>query len=105
MNDTSILLQHGRVRVPKPAAEPIDRATLATISANLTHYGYALTRDGFEALSDASAADIERWWLDLEEALMAVTGDDVNMADHVVYKNFPVKFSRWTRPTTGYARS
>lgn len=89
MKDAELLLRHGRVVVPNPGAKAIDQAALATIIANITHYGFALTHQGFEALAKASAADIEAWWLSLEEALMVVTGDDKNMADHVVYKNFP----------------
>ncbi len=91
MKDEELLLRHGRVRVPNPGAKAIDRAALATIIANITHYGFALTHQGFEALAKASAADIEAWWLDLEQALKAVTGDDKNMAEHVVYRNFPAE--------------
>lgn len=91
--ELEILISHGRIALPPGGGEGalIDRATLATLVANLTHYGYALTQAGFSALAAAPAAVIEDWWLAVEGALMTLTGDDKDMAAHVVYKNFPAE--------------
>ncbi|MEQ9320036.1 MAG: hypothetical protein RIF41_12810 [Polyangiaceae bacterium] len=91
MDDRRILIAHGRVPLPGPGREPVDLARLVTVMTNLTYYGYALTHEGVASLAAASAADLEAWWLATEEALMAITGDDKNMDDHVVYKNFPAE--------------
>lgn len=87
--ELEILIAHQRVRVPRAGRTPLDRATLATLAANLTHYGYALTHDGFAALAAASEEDARAWWLAMEGALIASVGDGEKMAEHVVYKNFP----------------
>ncbi|MEM7157141.1 MAG: hypothetical protein AAF799_30090 [Myxococcota bacterium] len=86
-----ILIRHGRIPLPPAGPEPLGRAALATLAANITHYGYALTHDGFVALSQASAADVEQWWATVELALVTITCEDKDMGAHVVYKNFPAE--------------
>jgi hypothetical protein len=36
-----------------------------------------------------SEAELSEWWYNIEPVLKSVTGDDKNMGDFVVYKNFP----------------
>ena len=89
--DFQILISHGVIVLPRAGHSPLARPVLATIAANLTHYGYALTKEGLELLAAAASVDVDDWWLKVEDALMVLTGEDKNVAEHVVYKNFPAE--------------
>ena len=87
-----ILVQHHRVRPPSPAAgadRQVGLDVLATLASNLSAFGFALSRDGFEAMRAASDGAARAWWEELEPVLMDLSGADRKMDEHVVYKNFP----------------
>lgn len=87
-----ILVQHQRVRLPSPAAaaeRPVGLDVLATLASNLCAFGFALSRDAFEAMRAASDGAARAWWEELEPVLMDLSGADRKMEEQVVYKNFP----------------
>ncbi|MEM6956298.1 MAG: hypothetical protein AAF645_11435 [Myxococcota bacterium] len=90
-DDVRILAFHGYVVVPGAGSKAIDAATFSTLLANIAHYGFALNAPAFEAVRSLAAVDVEAWWTATEAALRALTGADREMADHVVYKNFPAE--------------
>ena len=86
-----ILLRHHMVELPAPGDDELPAAVLATLTANLASYGYALTREAFLQLRGASLDDATAWWASAEPALRAARADDRDMGEHVVYKNFPAE--------------
>lgn len=48
-----------------------------------------LNEAAVEALFSLSAEELKSWWQELEPELQAITADDRNIGDFVVYKNFP----------------
>jgi hypothetical protein len=87
-----VLVQNHRIRLPSPAAasdRPVRRDVLATLVNNLCAFGFALSRDGFEAVRAASDGAARAWWEEVEPVLMDLSGADRKMDEHVVYKNFP----------------
>jgi hypothetical protein len=90
MNNTNILIRNGmvpfnglRVRTALPTN------VLATIGMNLSYYGFALSTEAFKTLQFMSEDSLASWWAGIEPELKNITGDDRNMGDFVVYKNFP----------------
>ena len=90
MNTTNILLRNGFVDVPRGASTEAT-AELATILMNLEYYGYNLSVATFDAVKSLPPDSLLKWWLALEPELKSVTGDDRNIGDFVVYKNFPAE--------------
>ena len=90
LSTTHVLLSNGLVTLPatartnRPSIE-----VLGTVCSNLAYYGYTLSRDAFNTLTTMSDTAIEKWWGVFESEVQNITGDDRNMADFVVYKNFP----------------
>lgn len=90
MTRTEILLRDGRVEVSNYASTDSSCAReMGTILANLAHYGYTVSAEVYEALGSQAADTLADWWGALEPALKKITGDDLPMAEFVVYKNFP----------------
>lgn len=87
----SILVRNGLVRIPTDNSgnQLIDEAGLATLMANLTHFGFALTEEGLGALNCLGAAAATTWWQEIRVILEKITGADKKMGEAVVYRNFP----------------
>lgn len=89
---TILLLRNGLMPAPIAAiedADPADRTALGTVLANMAHYGYAPSRDALDSLTKLGSTALEDFWGQLEPLLAEVSGDNRDMAAHVVYKNFP----------------
>lgn len=88
ISDTFVLLRNNLVYVPTGTGRPTNQF-LGTICANLAYYGFTLSKEAFKALSTLSDDEVGTWWSSFEPELKRITGDDKNMGDFVVYKNFP----------------
>lgn len=90
-NNTNILLRNGYIQV-NSAPEPDENLeALATVLMNLEYYGFCLSTAAYKAVSALPSNAIAVWWSHLETELKAATGDDRNIGDFVVYKNFPAE--------------
>lgn len=95
MSDDILFVQNGYVAVPDLVAadgEKIDDLrlqSLGTIVSNLAYYGYVPSLAATQAIMKLSDAGIYEFWKNAKSALAYVTGEDRNMGDFVVYKNFP----------------
>lgn len=94
MNDEILLLQNGFLRLPHRGEADADRsdeaiAETGTILANLAYYGYAASFAVVTRLMALDAEGRKAFWTGVEPALARVSGEDRNMGDFVVYKNFP----------------
>ncbi len=85
---TLILVRNNLVEAPDSNGR-VSTDILGTLTANLLHYGYILSKDAYAKLIKTSDTALKAWWSDLEPVLRQVTGDDKNMDRFVVYKNFP----------------
>lgn len=63
--------------------------SISTVLMNLEYYGYRLTAPVYKVINNLSEDGLAEWWKSLEIELRSVTGDDRNIGDFVVYKNFP----------------
>lgn len=85
-----ILIRNGMVQIPTDENhEHINEAQLATLMANLTHFGFALNEEGLAALNCLSLKTATAWYEEVKPILEKITGADKRMGDAVVYKNFP----------------
>lgn len=91
MNATNILLRNNFIPVPKGNAANFSMSTIATVAMNLSYYGYSVDAAGMRAIMALNEDHLEDWWAAIEPELKNITGDDRNMADFVVYKNFPAE--------------
>lgn len=91
LNNTNILLRHGYIAIPEEGKFEISLNELVTVLVNLEYYGYALSNDAYQTLKGVSKDTFYTWWAGLEPELKVVTGDDRNIGDFVVYKNFPAE--------------
>lgn len=100
MNKLNILLRHNFVsstdenylspeKAPRSQSESIETDQLTTIMMNLSYYGYALNEPALQDLKQATLEETTKWWAQIEPELKSITGDDLNIGDFVVYKNFP----------------
>lgn len=79
-----------RVQTPTKSAKATFRE-LVTVLNNVSYYGYGVSTAVYEKLADLSSGQLRIWWKDIEPILRKLTGDDKNMGDFVVYKNFPAE--------------
>ncbi|GIJ45479.1 hypothetical protein Val02_23650 [Virgisporangium aliadipatigenens] len=86
-----VLVRHGLVAVPDTAGAAACDESLATVAANIAHYGYALSARAFAALRRVDEDGLAHWWGEVEPVLAVLTGDDRGMDRFVVYKNFPAE--------------
>lgn len=88
---TQILLRNRLVEVPDTMGVSTEDTTaeLGTILGNLAYYGYIVSKDLYETLSDMTAEQLGLWYAGLATALKAEAGPVEAMQEHVVYKNFP----------------
>lgn len=96
MSDLNILLRHNFVPAPGAcnsvsAENEADADLVTTVMMNLSYYGYALDFNAFQSVRTLSDADLTAWWQQVEPELKKITGDDLKIADFVVYKNFPAE--------------
>lgn len=78
--------------LPVPAAgtdSPAGERSVATVLANMASYGYAPSLDAVRALRLLSVDELGEFWANAEPAFKELTGANRNMAQFVVYKNFP----------------
>ena len=114
--DALLLVKNGFVSVSVKAKTMTLAATqrstasaeLGTIMANLAYFGFAPSKVLFETLSGLNTDGLRLFWNDVEPMLAEATGDDRNMDDFVVYKNFPAEVlsmsdaEYWTRQICMY---
>jgi hypothetical protein len=91
LNNTNILLRQGYLLIPEEEKFEISLNELVTVLVNLEYYGYALSNDVYQALRRVSKDTLYTWWAALETELRIITGDDRNIGNFVVYKNFPTE--------------
>lgn len=90
INKTEILIENGFVPIGETEENSaMPRESLVTILSNLTYFGFSMTQKGFERFKTLSREEAVSWWCSIEPALRKITGDDKEMGEHVVYKNFP----------------
>lgn len=94
MNNTktqnTILIRNNFLQLPKKDLScKKNLANAATIVSNMNYYGYMPSFDVFESLMFVDHNELIQWWSELELTLKTLTGEDRNMSDFVVYKNFP----------------
>lgn len=89
MNANNILLRHGYVSIPASSGRKAKKESLATIAMNLSYYGYSLNVEAYKSLEKLNQEELIIWWSAIETELKSITGDDRNIGDFVVYKNFP----------------
>jgi hypothetical protein len=94
MSDDILLAQNGFVRVPDlkvvdEHSKEMRLQSLGTIVSNIAFYGYVPSMAATLAIMELSDAGIYEFWKNVQPALAYVTGEDRNIGDHVVYKNFP----------------
>ena len=87
--DNIILLRHNYVQVPVGEAPSFEMSRIATVAMNLSYYGFSVDASAMKAIMSLSPLQLAGWWEAIEPQLKKLTGDDRNMADFVVYKNFP----------------
>lgn len=91
MNETNIFLRNGYIPLPESTSNLNTPESLGSILMNLEYYGFALSRDAFEKIQSLSTENLGKWWSEIEPELKKITGDDRNIGDFVVYKNFPAE--------------
>jgi hypothetical protein len=90
LTPSNILLRHNFIMIPSGNSAP-DQQNLVTVFMNLSYYGYALGRDAYNAVASLDNDALGVWWTSVEKELKSITGDDRNIGDFVVYKNFPAE--------------
>lgn len=89
-NITNILLRNKLIQIDSDNNKDTASYTeVATVIMNLSHYGYSLSKDAYEAIHSLSSNALITWWKNIETELKIVTGDNLKIDDFVVYKNFP----------------
>lgn len=89
----SILLRNGYIYVDNTSRVINKNAmqAIATIISNISYYGYSLSSEAYKALITLSDKELEQWWSNIEPIFKDITGDNRNIGDFVVYKNFPAE--------------
>lgn len=85
------LIVRGHVLIPHGEGRRVGDDVLATLMSNLSYYGFSLSARAFEQLRACPAELVAAWWADVELVLATLTGDDRDMGEFVVYKNFPAE--------------
>ncbi len=89
ISTSEILIRHNLIPLPLSGENPANLAITVTILNNIAYYGYALSETAYSRLIETSSDSIITWWKEIEQILKKLTGDDKNIAEFVVYKNFP----------------
>lgn len=90
VNANFILIDNSLVDIPKleKTFEP-EKEVIGTIVSNLAYYGFSLSEEAFKRILSLDKKTISEWWVRFEESLKEYTGDNKNISNFVVYKNFP----------------
>ncbi|ELR96569.1 hypothetical protein [Gloeocapsa sp. PCC 73106] len=108
LTELEILIRHNLLPLPLAKGLNCSQQVVATLINNISYYGYALSEAAYQRLITSSEVEITAWWSPVVATLKKVTGDDKNMGDFVVYKNFPQEVLRmseveyWTRQILMY---
>ncbi|MFC5002237.1 hypothetical protein ACFPIJ_30940 [Dactylosporangium cerinum] len=86
-----VLIPRDLIALPAAGTPVAAVASLATVTANIAYYGFALSARAYTVLGETGEDELRDWWAGVEPVLAALTGDDKRMADFVVYKNFPAE--------------
>ena len=86
---SEILIRYQLISLPKTTQIKANFTSLISVLNNIAYYGYAISQKAYEQLMAVSEDNLINWWQELEKVLKKITGDDKNIADYVVYKNFP----------------
>lgn len=89
MANQEILISNNYINIQNNGIENSFTPEMATIISNLAYYGYMLNVSAYKALSTCTKTEIEELWSEIEPILQEITGTNRNMAEYVVYKNFP----------------
>lgn len=85
-----ILITNNLLHVPAAGTDTsAGERSVATVLANMAYYGFAPSLQAVRALQALSVDELTEFWQVLEPTLKELTGADRNMAEVVVYKNFP----------------
>lgn len=87
-----ILVKNGLVEIEDSVQGKhigLSRQILSTLISNISHYGFALSKEAYDRLTQLDEDGAKAWWAKVEPVLAKLTGADKKMGDHVVYKNFP----------------
>jgi hypothetical protein len=101
MDNCILLISNGFLPVPKSRATEakpeMKEIYLGTVLSNLAYYGFVPAPDTVRALVSLTTKELGEFWKQIEPAVKNVTGADRNMADFVVYKNFPKEVLEMSR--------
>lgn len=91
---TKVLIENGYLPIEKadktPTAQDIlGNADLMTVITNINYYGYTPSTEAIYALHNLDRKALISFWSSVEDALSQISGACHNMAEHVVYQNFP----------------
>lgn len=78
--------------LPLPKVETTNEKSLAqaaTITSNLNYFGYMPTVEMFEFFTQVDQAQLSEWWSMVKPVFETISGDNKNINEHIVYKNFP----------------
>lgn len=88
-----ILVRNGfvDVRSNKVRNGNIQRTYIGTLLSNMAYYGYIPSNEVLNVMFNMDKTELEYFWTDLDKVLSSITGNDRNMDEYVVYKNFPTE--------------
>ena len=88
---TELLARNGFVEAHgnKVSNGTIERTCIGTLLSNMAYYGYIPSNEVLNVMVNMDKTELEYFWADLDKVLSSITGNDSNMGEYVVYKNFP----------------
>lgn len=81
---------------------PVVLDAVGTILSNMAYYGFMPSNVVLKNLVTMSLSELTKFWATFEPALKEVTADDRDIADFVVYKNFPTEVLEMSRAQYWY---
>ena len=94
MTNEILCVQNGYIDIPEDGEFNFTEShlrKLGTVFSNMAYYGYAPSAKAIMKLMKLKNKSFREFWSKLEPALKYISGDDRNMSDFVVYKNFPAE--------------
>lgn len=89
-NAQEILIRYGFIAINNNDQQTKSNITsLATVLSNILYYGFGVSPQTYEKIASLSEESLIHWWQNIEPIFAKITGDDKNIQDFVVYKNFP----------------
>lgn len=95
MDKNILLVQNGFLAMPNLTVDSSEKLTdvrtesVGTILSNMAYYGYVPSAIATTSLLNLSDAGLYEFWEQIQPALAYASGEDRNIGDFVVYKNFP----------------